>query len=85
MEWTIEALIPFAEIEMVGYDPLGYTDAEHEFHKKAEFIEMPFFKEMGAVIEHYQSDSQKDLQERQAFVQRVLNNILGNVKMKKFD
>jgi len=72
--------MPFAIIDMVGYDPLGYTDQEHEFHKKVEFTELPFFKEMLTLQESFQNTGQKDLEDRHVFIQKLINNIYGEVK-----
>lgn len=72
LEWLAEALVPFATIDLIGYDPLGYTDAEHEFHKKIEFTDLPFFKELSNIQKSYESDSQKETQDKNAFMKKLI-------------
>ena len=76
VEWTIEALSPFVMVDMMAYDPLGYTDSEHEYHKKAEFTELPFYKE----LINLQNTFGEEL-DKQAFIQKVLNALLGSVRI----
>jgi hypothetical protein len=59
-------------VDLIGYDPLGYTDVEHEFHKKVEFTELPFFKELSNLQQSYESDSQKDIQDKNAFMKKLI-------------
>ena len=66
---------------MIGYDPLGYTDAEFDLHGKVEFAEIPFFKEMNNVLESYKDNNQKEIQDRHAFVEKLITELLGKVKL----
>lgn len=84
LEWIIEALATFATVDMIGYDPLGYTVAEHDLYKKAEFTETPFFKEMNNLLELYKETLQKEIQDRHSFVQRIITGILGQVCKRLF-
>jgi len=77
LEWLQEALEPFATVSMIGFDPLGYTDTEFEFHKKTEFNELDFFKALGSLEKFYEGKDGKELADRKAFIQKLTNNILG--------
>ncbi len=65
---------------MIGYDPLGYTDHEHVFHKKWEFIELPFLKELETISNSYDSEYQ-NAENKRSFLKKLENRIIGEVKI----
>jgi hypothetical protein len=80
-DWLTELLTPFVRIDLIGYDPLGYTDKEHNLHELENFLELPTLSELSSAqgIEQ-EAGNQLDRGDYLRKLKRdVLDQVLGTV------
>jgi hypothetical protein len=79
VEWFTELVNQFIRIDLIGYDPIGYTDKEHRFHGIESFLELPGLSDLSTPQLPDQSGETNPNLESVKLMRDVMDKLLGSV------
>ena len=80
VEWGFDALSPFYRLELLSYDPLGYTNKEFKMYKKDNFLKLQTFINIDNwLIKVNQHNTSNQQEKRVKFVRSLKIKLMENV------